>query len=116
MKLAALIAGLALVGCADLDNTTGGMGEGVAPYKLSDTRVREAEQFDATQVVQLKQKLGTTPADAICEGCVMTSYSVVDLGAGLDEVRIVTDGGMPICKIFLNDDGIVVDECGWFRP
>jgi hypothetical protein len=105
-----------LLGCADEATQGGGQGEGIMPSKIAFVPP-EPKPFDpATDVVALKQKLGSAPADAICDGCVVTSYKLVDNSFGLDEVRLVSDGGLLICKIFLNQDGVVIDECGWSRP
>ena len=116
MKLVSLVCVAALAGCADDVTTGGGQGEGIIPSKIALMNPDEPKPFDARDVVEVDQKLGAAPADAICDGCVVTSYSLVDNSYGLDEVRVVTDGGLSICKIFLSNDGVVIDECGWSRP
>jgi hypothetical protein len=97
-------------------STGGGQGEGIMPSKIAFMNPDEPKPFDATDVVFMNKRLGSAPADSICEGCVVTSYSLADNSYGIDEVRIVNDGGLVICKIFLNNDGVVIDECGWSRP
>ena len=121
MKLAAslvCVAALSFAACADVETTGGGQGEGIVPSKVADQQLEHlVKQFDPSQVTDNAQKLGgLAPADAICDGCVMQAYAVVDTSAGIDEVRVVTDGGMQVCKIFLDQGQIIIDECGWSRP
>jgi hypothetical protein len=117
VKLAfCVVAALSLIGCADEATQGGGQGEGIIPSKIAFADPDQEKPFDATQVVHVKQKLGTAPADSICEGCVMTSYSLVDNSYGIKEVRFVLDGRQPVCRIFMTDGGVKIDECGWSRP
>jgi hypothetical protein len=120
LKIAAhcTVAGLSLLGCADEVAQGGGQGEGIQPSKGDVLQnPDEPKPADAADVqVVTKFRLSTASADAICEGCVVTTYSLVDNSYGLDEMRVVSDGGMPICKIYLTDGGVVIDECGWSRP
>jgi hypothetical protein len=118
VKLASLfcVAALSFAGCADVETNGGGQGEGIHPSKIEAQNPNEPKPFDATQVVDLEQKIGVAPADAVCDGCVVTSYHVVDTTAGLDEVRIVSDGGFEVCRIYLKNDVIVVNECGFVQP
>ena len=117
MKLAAsLICVAALVGCAGDVPMGGGQGEVIIPSKLASLRPDRAKPFDPRDVVKLSQKRGVAPADSICEGCVMTSYSLVENSYGIDEVRMVHDGDTTLCQIFLSNDGVVIDECGRVSP
>ena len=121
VKLAAsmfCVAALSLAACADVETYGGGQGEGLTPSKVADQEFdRLVKQFDPSQVTDNAQKLGgLEPADAVCDGCVMQAYSVVDLNAGIDEVRIVKDGGMTVCKLYLGHGEVIIDECGLSRP
>lgn len=119
MKLAAslfCLAALSVVGCADVESNGGGQGEGILPSKISRADADEPKPFDPGTVTTLKQKLGTAPADSICEGCVFDTYAVVDNSMGIDEVLVVSDGGVNLCRIYLDQGQIVVDECGWHAP
>jgi hypothetical protein len=117
VKLAfCVVVGLSLLGCADEAAQGGGQGDGIVPSKISFVDPEPEKPFDARDVFEIKQKLGTAPADAICEGCIVNGFSLVDNSYGITEVRVVSDGGLPVCRIFLNQDGIVIDECGWSRP
>jgi hypothetical protein len=112
------VAALSLVGCADVETTGGGQGDGIHPSKISLDDPKEPTAFapgDGT-VVRQKQKLASSPADAICEGCVIDTYSVFDTSMGIDEVLVVSDGGTQLCKIFTDHGNVVVDECGWANP
>jgi hypothetical protein len=119
VKLAAslfCVAALSLVGCADVETTGGGQGDGIHPSKISLDDSKEPNVFAPGNETVLKQRLATSAADVICEGCVMDTYSVVDTSMGIDEVRIVSDGGTQLCKIFTDHGNIVIDECGWANP
>ncbi|HEX5061140.1 MAG TPA: hypothetical protein VFV99_17360 [Kofleriaceae bacterium] len=120
MKLAAsmfCVAALSLAACADVETYGGGQGPGITSSKIADQEFdRLVKQFDPSQVTDNAQKLGgLEPADTVCEGCVMQAYRVVDLNAGIDEVRIVKDGGVQVCKIFLDQGAVIFDECGLSR-
>ena len=119
VKLAVLsaVAAVSLLGCVDEVAQGGGQGEGIQPSKGQLQNLDEPKPFDAAEVeVTVKYRLGTGSADTVCNGCSVTSYSLVDNSYGLDEMRVVSDGGTPICKIYLTDGGVVIDECGWSRP
>jgi hypothetical protein len=121
VKLAAslfCVAALSVVGCADVETTGGGQGEGILPDKISLANPNEPKPFDPSDVISYEQRLGHEGADSICEGCVVDTYGVHDNSMGIDEVRIVSDGGgLRLCKIYLDDNGeAVVDECGWHAP
>jgi hypothetical protein len=93
-------------------------GEGILPDKISLANPNEPKPFDPSDVISYEQRLGHEGADSICEGCVVDTYGVHDNSMGIDEVRIVSDGGgLRLCKIYLDDNGeAVVDECGWHAP
>jgi len=119
VKLAAslfCVAALSLVGCAEEITPTGGMGEGIAPYKLGPESFDAVKDFDPSDVTKYEQKLSGAPIDSVCEGCVMDVYRVIDNSAFIDEVRVVSDGGAALCKIFVDHGQVVEDECGWFGP
>ena len=118
MKLAAslFVAALSMVGCAGVESSGGGQGDGIYPAKADVSNPNDPKLFDTADVTKVKLKGGMAPADAVCDGCVVQTYRVVDTSAGIDEMRVVSDGGTEICRIYLDHDQVVIDECGWIRP
>jgi hypothetical protein len=118
VKLASLfcVAALSVVGCGGVETTGGGQGEGIKPSKIEFVDPNAPKPFDPRTLSDFQIRISTAPADSVCEGCIMESYSVVDTSAGVDEVRVVSDGGMELCKIYLNQDQVIVDECGSTAP
>jgi hypothetical protein len=119
VKLAAslfCVAALSVVGCADVETTGGGQGEGILPSKISLANPNEPRPFDPRDVSSYQQKRAGEPADSICEGCTIDTYGIVDHSMGIDEVRVVSDGSGVVCKIYLDNDEAVIDECGWHAP
>jgi hypothetical protein len=119
------VAASSLVACTDVETVGGGQNEGITPSKtikfdpsdLPDSYLpihgmwhevgRVPPLHGAWQVVARK------PADTICEGCNMTTYKLVDIGHVNKLINEVSDGGGDLlCRIFVVDDEIVVDECG----
>jgi hypothetical protein len=119
VKLAAslfCVAALSMVGCAGVDTVGGGQGDGIHPSKADVQNPEEPKPFDGRQVTNLKLKTAAAPADAVCDGCVMDTYRAVDNSAGIDEVRVVSDGGLELCRLYLDHDQVVLDECGLLSP
>jgi len=119
VKLAAsmvCVAALSFAACTDEETTVGGQGAGITSWKIADQRFEQlVKQFDPSQVTDKAMLGGHMPADEVCDGCVMQAYKVVESRAAVDEIRVVSDGGVPVCKILLNQGAIVFDECGLSR-
>ncbi len=85
--------------------------EGMLPAKFvltypSDLKLDPLAQLQARPVVQ--------SGDPICGGCDVVAFGVVNDNR-VDEVRVVSDGGTPVCRIYFNDNQVVFDECGWVQ-
>ena len=118
MKLAAswlCVAALSLVGCADVETNGGGQGEGILPAKSSVVEPTGQMQLELGEEPGFKQRLRSGPADFVCEGCVIDTYAVVD-NSMFNEVSVVSDGGMQLCRLYLSDGEVVIDECGINKP
>lgn len=119
MKLAAslfCIAALSLVGCADVETTGGGQGEGIIPAKTLSLDPQDVEESFHPAIAGMQQVPGREPADYICMGCEIVAYRVPDDTGGIDEVRLVKDQDVTLCRIYLNDNEVVLDDCGMARP
>ncbi|HEY5950365.1 MAG TPA: hypothetical protein VIV40_32965 [Kofleriaceae bacterium] len=119
MKLAALfcVAAMSVVGCGSVESNGGGQGDGISPSKTELQVPSTPGMVDLEADHTWKQKLGTVAANFVCDGCVMTTYQTVDTSAGIDEVRVVSDGGgFEVCRIYLDQNQVVVDECGLTTP
>ena len=137
MKLAAslfAVAALSLAGCIDDVATGGGHQEGIRPAKpsiddLDGNSPRHPAVFEGmsgeivgspplVDVNDLRGKvngiaLPPEPARDVCETCEVTAILLPE-ERGIDEVRVVSDGGVELCRIYLVDDEVIVDECGRF--
>lgn len=115
MKLAVslfCVATLSLAACTDEVALGGGQGEGITPDKIAfvDPQGGPLAFNPQTDVVVEITKIGSASADAVCDGCVVTSYRVIDTSYLIDEVHLVS-GDVPLCRLFLSHDEVVVDEC-----
>lgn len=114
MKLSALlccVAATSLVACADVGTTGGGQMEGMVPAKFVLTHPSDLQLDPHTQ---LQQRPLVQSGDQICGGCDVIAFGVLN-DDRVDEVLVVSDGGMPVCRIYLQDDKVVLDECGWVQ-
>jgi hypothetical protein len=86
------------------------------PAKISLANPNEPKPFDPRDVTSYEQRVSGEGGNSICEGCVVDSYSLVADSGGIDEVRVVSDGGMELCRIYLDQGQVVLDECGVATP
>jgi hypothetical protein len=128
---------LALVGCVDQETTGGGQLEGIRPAKpsidnpnnnpegvnpvidetmspKSPIRLRDVD-VEGLGTIDGKQ-LPSEPAPEVCENCTVSPIKLPSERNGIDEVRIVSDGGFELCRIYLNDGKVVVSECDTYTP
>ena len=105
------VSALAVVGCGDVESVGGGQGEGITPAKVGSLDPDDVESQNP-RVDGLKQIKAGESADNICPDCQIVAFSVANNDA-IDEVRVVQDAGSEVCRIYLKDDAVVIDECGW---
>ena len=131
------VGALSLVGCVDQEVTGGGQLEGMRPAKPSleeltsnpaggplvfegmnqNPATKNVGHFDANWFGTLGGvMLPPEPAREVCENCMVTAIKLPHDDGGIDEVRIVSDGGLELCRIYLNDGQAVVNECGTINP
>jgi hypothetical protein len=117
MKLAmCCVAAVSLVACAaEVEPTGGGPTAGTRPDKIQFQPSPDDVPLPFNPVVSgLQQE--PTPADNICEGCTVLSVKI-DRGTwGIDEVRIASVGGSEVCRIYLDQNRVILDECGTTAP
>jgi hypothetical protein len=119
VKLAAslfCVAALSMAGCVDEMTNAGGQGEGLEPAKtISFDPIAELQDSPFNiDTAGIEVREGSERADNICVGCVVTTVLLPEDRGAIDEVRIVgIGGGEPICRIFLNNDHVIYDECRW---
>lgn len=89
--------------------------DGLLPAKFVSIDPSELPPTHDPSIVTIVQKAGTEPADPVCEGCEVSAFEIVNHDS-VDGVRVVSDGGLRVCNIYLNGDQVVIDECGWHRP
>jgi hypothetical protein len=112
------VAALSLAGCAEEVTPTGGIGEGIYPYKLAVQNPESVSSFGLEDITKLQGvKVGeTVPADVVCDGCVMDTYRVIDVDAIVDEIRVVGDPDGEVCRIYVGKDQVIFDDCGFANP
>lgn len=139
MKLSALlcVAGLSLTGCLDEPTTGGGYLAGMRPAKpsidnptnsdlpaypdifegMSSRSAFTMPDLNADNVF-VETMTPPVPMPEVCENCQVTAAHVVDDSYMLEEIRVFSDGGVPICRIFLDTESgtTIHDDCGWTRP
>jgi hypothetical protein len=133
VKLAiSCVAALSLAGCLDDPTTGGGYLEGMRPAKpsldnpnnsplpvnpeifegMNKASSIEMPELDTNVIVETISP--PVPMDEVCDNCQVIAFHIHHSDS-LDEIRVFSDGGNFLCKIFLNDKGSVVDDCGWTR-
>ena len=120
MKLAAslfCVAALSLVGCVDDTTNAGGQGEGLDPAKTSANFGPIVTGNGLRDVVFNLDLSGLAlrelaRADDICEGCTIQQAFLPERNGAIDEVRVVGVGETVLCRIYLADGEVVMDECG----
>ena len=115
MKLAAslfCVAALSMVGCADVETTGGGQGEGIKPAKFLSLDPEDVPEPFNPQLAGMQQVGGAEGADYFCETCEIVYFKVPSDTGGINEVREVRQDGEPVCRIYMADGVVIIDECG----
>jgi hypothetical protein len=130
------VAALSLIGCVDEPTGGGGQLEGLRPAKptfddpdVSPTGANTDVNNKNAQLPPHQLPVDTDgfyghlggvalppePAPEICPNCEVTAIRLPEENSyGIDEVRVVSDGGLELCRIYLDDSGYVFNEC--FTP
>lgn len=118
MKLSGIllcVAASSLVACADIETTGGGHMDGLHPVKTISYDPSDLPESPYPEVDGILQEQSREPATNICESCELTTYRVVEFGHFNKFVQEVSDGGSVVCRIFLDENMVVLnDECGRF--
>ena len=118
MKLAmCCVAALSLVACADVETTGGGPTAGKKPDKIQfHPSPSDVPPPEHPVIGELEQIAPAAPATALCDGCTVAAFRL-DRGTwGLDEVRVVSLGDTEVCRIYLDQNRAIIDECGVTNP
>lgn len=141
MKLVAslfCVAALSLAGCVDQETTGGGQLAGMRPAKPSiddpgnlptgaNPTIFEGMNYKSTISIPdvdadgMYGHLGgmnepAVPAPHVCESCEVTAIKLPAQQNGIDEVHLVKDGETEVCRIYLNDNDVVINECFSSEP
>ena len=103
------VVALSVVGCADVESVGGGQGEGITPAKVGSLELDEGAS-PHPRVDGMKQISAGESAENICPDCEVVAFSVANNDA-IDEVRIVQDAGIEVCRIYVKNDTVIIDEC-----
>jgi hypothetical protein len=111
------VAALSLVGCVDDTTNAGGQGEGLDPAKTTanfgpidnGSGLHDAVYNINLSGLALRE---IALAEDICSGCTIQQAFLPERNGTIDEVRVIGVGENVVCRIYLGDGEVVMDECG----
>ena len=136
MKLIAsvfCVAALSLVGCADQETTGGGHLGGMLPEKAFTYQPGNLPLSENPEVRDEMNTLVPTLGDVnpegfygqlfggmnvktelapeVCENCKVTAIKIGTNSFAITDVHVYSDGEREICRLYLTDDNVFVNEC-----